>query len=479
MSLQYKGINLSGLEFGSGYQPWHNYVPPGEEHYEYWGQDVGANIVRIPFTWERLQREEGGALDQQYLNFLKDAVNYATSNGMTAILDLHNYANYHGQRLSESEALADVWTKLGKEFNGNDSVWLNLMNEPNNISAQSWADITQDVVYAMRGEGIDNKLLLSGTAWSGAHSWISSGNAQAYENFVDPLENYAFDVHQYLDTYSTGTHGQAAQGIGATSLVAITQWAEANGHQLFLGEIGAANPNISGQEHALSELENLFTYMEAHSEAWLGWTLWGAGPWWGNSYHFNINPQNITSETPVDNQIIQNILDWFSTPGGNNASHNINHPSNSDPVPAHDIYSFDISAYRPGNQANDVLYGGAGDDVLYGGIGADLITGGGGKNTFLYGSILEGGDKITDFKAGSGGDILNISNLLESYDPLNDDINNFIKLVERNNSTTVAIDIDGNGDNYASLATLKGVHGLSVEGMIDDGNIVINQTVIL
>lgn len=479
MSLQYKGVNLSGLEFGSGLVPWHNYAIPGVEHYNYWAQDVGANIVRLPFKWERLQSEAGGALNQQYLDFIKEAVNNATANGMTIILDLHNYAEYKGQRLSNSAALGDVWTKLATEFNGNDSVWLNLMNEPNNISAQSWADITQDVVNTLRSEGIDNKILLSGTEWSGAHSWIKSGNAEAYAGFTDPLNNYAFDVHQYLDTWSTGTHGQAAQGVGANSLIAITQWAEANGHQLFLGEIGAANPDVSGQEYALSELNDLFSYMEAHSEAWLGWTLWGAGPWWPENYHFNINPQNITAENPIDNQIIQNIMDWFAlAPGNQGGGGNSNDPG-GDLYPDADIFIFDISAHRPGSHANDVLYGGSGDDVFYGGIGADIITGGAGKNTFLYGSILEGGDIIKDFKTGSGGDILNISNLIEDYDPLTDNISGFIKLVERGGSTTVAVDVNGNGDHYIAVATLQGAQDLSVQNMLDAGNLVINQPVVL
>lgn len=478
-SLQYKGVNLSGLEFGNGYRAFYDYANPGREHFDYWGQDVGANIVRIPFKWERLQSEAGGALNQQYLNFLKEAVNNANANGMTAILDLHNYAEYHGQKLTNSTALSDVWTKLGNEFSGNDSVWLNLMNEPYNISAQSWANISQDVVNALRGQGIDNKILLSGTEWSGAHSWINSGNAAAYANFVDPLDNYAFDVHQYLDQWSSGMNGLAVQGAGTNSLIAITQWAEANGHQLFLGEIGAANPNIAGQQYALSELNNLFTYMESHSGAWLGWTLWGAGPWWPDNYHFNINPQNLNSADPIDSPIIQNILDWFVTAPDNQQSGGNNPPSNDDPIPDHDIFVFDASAHRPGNHTNDVLYGSAGDDVFYGGIGADIIIGGSGINTFIYGSIMEGGDIIRDFKTGNGGDVLDISRLIEAYDPLNDDINDFIRLVEENNSTTVAVDANGHGRHFIALAMLQNTEDLSVQGMIDAGNIATSQPPVL
>ncbi|NCC22331.1 MAG: hypothetical protein EOM26_07700, partial [Alphaproteobacteria bacterium] len=179
-------------------------------------------------------------------------------------------------------------------FGGDDSVWFNLMNEPYDVSATKWAGITQQVVDDLRADGIDNKLLLSGTAWSGAHSWVSSGNAAAYENFHDPLNNFAFDVHQYLDGDSSGTSGSSVSGAGSTRLVKITEWAEANGFKLFLGEAGVADDSQS-----IKEMGDMLQYMEDHSGAWLGWSLWGAGPWWGN-YYFEINPQGGQHDPAID-----------------------------------------------------------------------------------------------------------------------------------------------------------------------------------
>ncbi|WP_279606661.1 hypothetical protein [Sphingobium yanoikuyae] len=57
----------------------------------------------------------------------------------------------------------------------------------------------------IRAQKISNKLLIPGTAWTGAHNWVSSGNAAQAVKFVDPGKNYAFEVHQYLDAWSTGT----------------------------------------------------------------------------------------------------------------------------------------------------------------------------------------------------------------------------------------------------------------------------------
>jgi Ca2+-binding RTX toxin-like protein len=45
----------------------------------------------------------------------------------------------------------------------------------------------------------------------------------------------------------------------------------------------------------------------------------------------------------------------------------------------------------------DSLSGGDGNDFLVGGLGADKLSGGNGADTFVYNSIAEGGDTITDF----------------------------------------------------------------------------------
>lgn len=287
MAIEYKGVNLAGLEFGNGNRVNVDYVLPGKAHYDYWAQDVGSNIIRLPFMWERLQPQLGGGLNQEYLSYLKSSVQWAKQNDMTLVLDLHNYARHNGSVVNASQ-LTDVWKKIHAAIGNDDNVWLNLMNEPYNVSATSWANTTQQVVNNLRAAGVENKLLLSGTAWSGAHSWVSSGNAAAYQSFTDPRDNYAFDVHQYLDSDSSGTSATAVQGAGATRLIAVTQWAEAGGHQLFLGEAGLANNAASR-----TEMTNMIKYMEAHGDAWLGFTLWGAGPWWPSNYIFYINPSNL------------------------------------------------------------------------------------------------------------------------------------------------------------------------------------------
>lgn len=58
--------------------------------------------------------------------------------------------------------------------------------------------------------------------------------------------------------------------------------------------------------------------------------------------------------------------------------------------------------YLSGAGGNDILVGGAGNDILVGGAGNDTLTGGGGADKFVFNSLSEGIDRITDFNRAQG-----------------------------------------------------------------------------
>jgi hypothetical protein len=104
---------------------------------------------------------------------------------------------------------------------------------------------------------------------------------------VDPSHNFAFEVHQYLDSDNSGTHSNVVSTtIGVERLTAITAWAEATGNKLFLGEFGVASDATS-----LTALNNMLGYMAQHTGAWEGGTYWAAGAWWG-PYMYSVEPAN-------------------------------------------------------------------------------------------------------------------------------------------------------------------------------------------
>lgn len=148
---------------------------------------------------------------------------------------------------------------------------------------------------------------------------------------------------------------------------------------------------------------------------------------------------------------------------------------------------FDVSVdpvyeetFNAPNEEDDTLYGGNGDDILFGGLGSDTLYGNAGADTFLYQSKWEGGDTIGDFQTGAGGDILNLTDLLEGFDAVLNDINDFLQLVQNGNDTDMLVNADGAGDDSVLLATFTGgLGGTGVDDLLADGNLVLDHSLTL
>ena len=129
-----------------------------------------------------------------------------------------------------------------------------------------------------------------------------------------------------------------------------------------------------------------------------------------------------------------------------------------------------------GGAGNDVLYGDEGNDVLYGQAGTDTLWGGGGSDTFVFeaDSAFDGQDTIRDFDAAN--DSIDLSNVLYMYDPLTDDINDFLSATEDASGTHLQVDLDGAGtaETFARIVNLQNTYDLgTVEDMINNGQLVI------
>jgi predicted extracellular nuclease len=96
-----------------------------------------------------------------------------------------------------------------------------------------------------------------------------------------------------------------------------------------------------------------------------------------------------------------------------------------------------------GTAGRDTLVGTPGDDVITGGAGADTLTGNGGSDTFVYTSMRDAADTITDFTPND--DRLDLTQLLASIgaDPATAIANGVVTLAASGTGTVVMIDADG------------------------------------
>jgi endoglucanase len=297
--LAFAGVSLAGGEFGKIPGTYGtDYIYPAPANIDYFAQ-LGFNLVRVPFRWERLQPRLGAPLAATDLALLSSVVDYASAKGLHVVLDTHNYARrrtaadgWIAEHLIGSEsvptaAFADFCARLAATFKGDPRVIFGLMNEPWGLAAEDWLAIANRALAAMRQEGAGQLVLVPGIAYTGAHSWIASGNA-AMGNVVDALNNFAFEVHQYFDVDSSGTSPTAVgPRIGTQRIESFQRWARGNGFRAFLGEFAAGE-----DETSLEALADMCRTLESNSDVWIGWAAWAGGAWWPADYIFNLEPLN-------------------------------------------------------------------------------------------------------------------------------------------------------------------------------------------
>jgi endoglucanase len=304
---QLVGVNIAGAEFNGSKLPGRHtfdYIWPSAKDIERFA-NAGFTVIRVPFLWPRLQPELNGPFDTNEAKFLDIAVEAAKKNSIKIVIDPHNYGSYRGNLIgSEAVPVAsfgDFWKRLAGRYKDSPNVIFNLMNEPNKQKALDWASQSQTAIDAIRSTGANQLILIPGTQWTGAHSWISSGNAEAMKSIQDPNNNYAFDMHQYFDSDSSGTHSTCVSGdVGVIRLEKATKWLNDNGQRAFLGEFGASDDPV-----CLKALDNTLKYLKQNHNVWIGWAYWAAGAWWGN-YMFNIHSLDAMKAPQFG--IIQNYL---------------------------------------------------------------------------------------------------------------------------------------------------------------------------
>ena len=147
------------------------------------------------------------------------------------------------------------------------------------------------------------------------------------------------------------------------------------------------------------------------------------------------------------------------------------------------FYALDGNDYVYANGGDDILYGGdgsdwlygdAGNDIIFGGAGVDMLYGNAGSDVFVFEALtaFSHSDNIQDFKL-SDNDKLDISDLLEGYDPLTDAITDFVQITESGSNSYLNVDADGGADNFVQVAYIYNQTGLTDEdALVTSGNLI-------
>lgn len=125
-----------------------------------------------------------------------------------------------------------------------------------------------------------------------------------------------------------------------------------------------------------------------------------------------------------------------------------------------------------GGSGNDMLRGGTGHDQLYGDAGSDTLYGNSGADIFIF-NTLSSSDHVMDFSTAQG-DKLDLSAILEGFDPLTESITDFVRATTVDNITTLSVDIDGTNRSasFVTVATLDNGAVLDIAALYNNGQLI-------
>lgn len=355
------GINLSGAEFGKGHRYGYDYIYPSATDLAFYSSR-GVELVRLPFKWERMQKQLGGELDQAELGRMKTFLAAAEQQGVKVILDLHNYGRYGGKVIGSAalpnELFADFWAKLAREIGSSNALYgYGLMNEPNAMGgANVWRDAAQAAVDAIREIDTSHTILVAGDGWSSARHWTVTNRNLLID---DPADNLLYEAHVYFDNDNSGVYDgtydqeRAYANMGMHRIKNFTDWLAENNVKGFIGEFA-----VPGNDPRwLTVLDNFLAGLE---EIGMSGTYWGAGPWFGN-YELGLRYKDGRERPQLD------VLEKYLRPAEAGAAQG---SAGDDQL--------------SGDRGGDVVRGLEGNDILFGSLGADLLDGGIGSDTVSY-----------------------------------------------------------------------------------------------
>ncbi|MCJ1407784.1 Endoglucanase EG-II [Ptychographa xylographoides] len=319
--VQFRGVNIAGFDFGctidgtcitsSVYAPLARLQgPDGAGQMLHFTSNDGMNIFRLPVGWQYLVNGVlGGTLDQKGSADYDLLVQACLATGSYCLIDIHNYGRWDGNIVGQAggptnEQFASLWGQLGTKYAAESKIVFGIMNEPHDMpDIDGWAQSVQAAVTAIRTAGARSQMiLLPGNDYTSAESFVSGGSAAALgkvTNLDGSITNLIFDVHKYLDSDGSGTHVGCVSNQIDTSFSPLAQYLRTNKRQALLSETGGGSADPS----CLTNVCELFTFIEANSDVYLGYLGWAAGSF-GTDYILSMTPFGSAAEGWTDQKLM-------------------------------------------------------------------------------------------------------------------------------------------------------------------------------
>lgn len=291
------GCNIGAGGMGKGAVYGTNYVYPTTAELEL-AAEYGMEMLRVPYRLYRIFDPKTGAIDPNVPKLIA-VLDKAEELGFTkVVLSDHGFgkgpfidpATGNGTDISVEQvpAIVEAFTRAFGKYIGKEWFVPSFVNEPH--YNEVWYDVARAFIAEMRKAGWTNTIVISRNGWAGLHS-LSEDNADQLATIVatDPLEKIVIDMHQYVDSDSSGTHYDQVMGTKGTtadlSMEDARKWLanklgpevamlRARGLTMLLGEWGIPNTKAGAVA-----TEAFIEWLDANSDVIVMAAWWVMSTW--------------------------------------------------------------------------------------------------------------------------------------------------------------------------------------------------------
>jgi endoglucanase len=261
--VEYGGINIAGFDFHCKtdgtcrLDEVEDVVSNGKAipQMQHFVKNDGLNTFRLPVSWQFLVNDRlGRPLDEgNFAAYDKLVQGCLDTGAKLCIIDVHNYARWNGRIIGQggptNQQFARLWSQIAQRYADVPNIAFDIMNEPHDLDLERWTVSVQAAVTAIREAGaIQQIILLPGTDYMSAKSFVSSGSAQALSSITNPdgtKERLVYNVHRYLDFDHSGRNSECVTNNIDESFAPLAKYLREHGRTAMLTETGGG-PNDDG-----------------------------------------------------------------------------------------------------------------------------------------------------------------------------------------------------------------------------------------
>ncbi|KAK2601782.1 hypothetical protein QQS21_004666 [Conoideocrella luteorostrata] len=317
--MKYLGVAMAGIDFGcdiDGSCPKDKVQVPlaslggadSAGQMKHFVEDDGMNTFRLSMTWQYITAgQPSGGLDKVNWGNFDKLVQACLATGAYCMLDLHNFARYNGiigQGGPTDDTFAGLWKQIATYYAKEDKIIFGLMNEPHDLDIKLWAKSCQAAVTAIRKAGAKSQIiLLPGTNFASAETFVSTGSAKALAAITNPdgsTDNLIMDLHKYLDENNSGTHSVCTTN-NVDGFKTIAEWLRENKRLGMVSETGA-----SMDSSCMTKFCEQNEVIAKNDDVLVGFVGWGAGGF-DSTYILTLTPSK-SGDKWTDNKLMKQCI---------------------------------------------------------------------------------------------------------------------------------------------------------------------------